>query len=580
MRSRIANSHVERWLAAALILAVAAPAAAEIGPPIQLIPQAPANRTAPAPPSVAPAVPSTSDSGGAAGISAQPLAPVDPSWIGTLGAADHAFPGSLWADTPRSLVAAALPLLQPTSSPSLQSLARRLLLSDAVAPAGSDPEAGPSLVTLRLDRLLALGRSDAAALTDSLAPTFINEAVDRDAVELKIAAGDRAGACKIVSDRVARYANAWWSRAVVACQALSGDYDQAALGLSALRDQKSIRDPAFEALIEGVMGHRPTLEKLSYPTPLSMALLAAAKLPLPADALGTANPAALAVYATSDKPPLSDRLAAAERAAALGALPPAGLGLIYAAVDFTPEERAAALNPGAVPDTPRRRAILYDIARTSEPGAARMAALAPFLAEARNRGGFVLAARIVAPLVIEIRPLPDQQSIAGDAARVLLAAHEFDAAAPWITLADQPELRFIASLAGEAKAETSAPSFAAIVAALKARNAALAPRQAALLLGLAEGLGQPVDDGLAAALLQPPHQGVLPDGVVWYAQQQAAKAERLGETVLMTLLLAQAGERLSAEPVVLAQAIAGLGAVGLDDDARALALEAALDAGV
>jgi hypothetical protein len=50
--------------------------------------------------------------------------------------------------------------------------------------------------------------------------------------------------------------------------------------------------------------------------------------------------------------------------------------------------------------------------------------------------------------------------------------------------------------------------------------------------------------------------------------------------VLTTILLASAGDHLATEPVVLAQAIAGLQAVGLDADARALAIEAALDAGI
>jgi hypothetical protein len=48
----------------------------------------------------------------------------------------------------------------------------------------------------------------------------------------------------------------------------------------------------------------------------------------------------------------------------------------------------------------------------------------------------------------------------------------------------------------------------------------------------------------------------------------------------MTLLIARSGERLSLEPVVLADAVAGLSAVGLEGDARALALEAALAAGI
>jgi hypothetical protein len=80
--------------------------------------------------------------------------------------------------------------------------------------------------------------------------------------------------------------------------------------------------------------------------------------------------------------------------------------------------------------------------------------------------------------------------------------------------------------------------------------------------------------------LRTTHSGTVPNGALWLDQQQAAKAGRLGETVLTTILLASAGDHLAAEPIVLAQAVAGLQAVGLGADARALAVEAALDAGI
>ena len=161
----------------------------------------------------------------------------------------------------------------------------------------------------------------------------------------------------------ARYSTRWWNEATIGCQALTGAYDQARLGLSAMRDQKADRDPVFETLINAILGHRGKLDKLPDPSPFRMTLLAAAKLPLPADALATAGPAALAVWATSDKEPIAARLAAGEKAEALGALPPAGLGLLYGAVEFkarrarrAPEERQAARRSAQPRDPLRPRA--------------------------------------------------------------------------------------------------------------------------------------------------------------------------------------------------------------------------------
>lgn len=139
-------------LAGALLFAL--PAAAQNGPPIQLIP--PAQRTAapqggtplnnpPAPPqsilappppppaqtpptsappasAPPPSVPPGPRSAGTvpAGITAEPLAPVDAAWVGVLPRTEGGLPRTLWQGTARSTVTAILPQLAPSTSPALQ----------------------------------------------------------------------------------------------------------------------------------------------------------------------------------------------------------------------------------------------------------------------------------------------------------------------------------------------------------------------------------------------------------------------------------------------------------------------------
>src|ERR671931_144900 len=67
---------------------------------------------------------------------------------------------------------------------------------------------------------------------------------------------------------------------------------------------------------------------------------------------------------------------------------------------------------------------------------------------------------------------------------------------------------------------------------------------------------------------------------VWLDLPRAAASRRLGETVLLAVLLASDGTRLTPEPVTLARAVDSLTAAGLDGDARAVAVEAALGAGL
>lgn len=564
-------------LLSALLLA-ASPAAAQLGAPVPLLPPKPAvpqsGGTQP------PAAPERSADQGAVAVAS--LAPDDASWSGALGEAEGAFPQTMWQGTARAFVAAALPLLAPTTSPTLRDLARRLLLSNAAAPAGPDAPGRPPLAAIRLDRLMAIGEvAGALNVMGELPPDPSGDGIDRMRVELRFAANNSLGACLSVEDLIKRFPNLWWERALIACQAIQGDGAKASLGLSLLREQKAAPDPVFEALIEALGGRPRKIDKLPDPSPLRMALLAAAKLPLPDDALTAAGPAALVAYATHDAVPVERRLAAAERAALFGALPPERLGDLYQQIEAKPEEQTAALKPGKLPEDSRSRAILYNAARSSAPAETRAAAIAALLAEARKRAAFPLAARLVAGPIGELRPDGATQSFAGEAARALLVAGEFAAARPWIDAAGSKVLTLLGSLARQPSGEPDASGVLRDgVTELMERNGGAAPAQADLLLALLAAFDAPPGAPDWSVLLAPPHEAKLPSAALWVAQQQAAAGKRVGETVLTSLLIAQSGERLSLEPVILSRTIAGLRAIGDEPAARALALEAAVDAGL
>ncbi|HUZ74983.1 MAG TPA: hypothetical protein VMU87_18510 [Stellaceae bacterium] len=557
------------------MLAGAAPAAAQAGAPIPLLPQ----QAQP---------PSIGNGAGAApppqsgAVTAAPLAPTDASWIGVLGEDQGAFPQTMWKGTPRALVAGLLPLLAPSTSPVLQDLTRRLLLSNAAAPDGQDAPDRPPLAEMRLGRLLALGDvAGAVAMMDQLPPDTSGDGLDRMKVKLSFAGADESSACNMVEKLIARDQSPWWQRALIACQALAGDGAKASLGQSLLREQKAPADPVFDALIDNLGGRPHRIDKLPDPSPLRLALLAAAKRPLPSEALAAAGPAALLAYATSEAPSLERRLPAAERAALFGALPPRRLGALYEQVMAKPGERTDALKDGKLPETAHSRAILYQVARSSAPAATRAAAITALLAEARKRDAFPFTARLLTAAVGELRPQDVSRDFAGDAARALMVDGENDAAAPWIAAAGSKELAALSALVIPPSGTADA---AAVlhdgIAELVGRDARAAPAQADLLVTLLAAFDLPVGPADWGVLLAPPHVAKIPSAALWIDQQRAAAAKRIGETVLSTILLLQSGDRLSLEPVVLARAIAGLRAIGHEADARQLALEAAIDAGL
>jgi hypothetical protein len=570
----------------ALLIAAAlsAPAAAQVGPPLRLVQPPPSGV---APQAVMPSAPDAGLGGQPLppDVQATPLAPVDTAWAGSLPASEGALPESLWQGTPKAFVIAALPQLQPSLSPTLQDLARRLLLSNAVAPLGPDLQKGQSLAALRLDRLIALGYVDAASeLMDRLPWKGDPEPLDRLRVQIGFLKNDNDGACQKVQDAISHYQDVWWDRAQIACQALARDASKASLGLSLLRERNAPRDQVFDVLIDAVGGHAGKIEHMPDATPIRVALLAAAKLPLPADALQNADPAVLRAWATNEKVPAERRLAAAERAAALGALPLDELRGLYSEITFKPEERKTAIQQAG--DNPRARALLYATAKQDSVPAARAEALQPHLQAGLKRGEFPTAARLLAPLLLELEPSPDLDWLAPTAARALYAADRPQEAARWAEIAGAPaqsQLFLVARLAlGNIGPAWPKEGLRSILEALQPKDAAVEPGRLLLAAALLQAVGEHVTPADWATLVAvPPTSGaLLPNAALWIDGRDAVVGHRLGEALLDTIMMAQTGGRLSSEPIVIAESVARLNALGMESEARHLALEAALAAGL
>jgi hypothetical protein len=511
-------------------------------------------------------------------IEVAPLAPVDTSWVGPLVPGKGGFPREMWRGTPRAFIVARLPTLQPNTSPLLQSLAQQLLLSDAVAPVPEpgEPAGDAGLMTLRLDRLLALGLvAPALPLLELIPDAAATESVARDGVELRFADNDTAGACNAVNQAIVKYTDPYWARALIACQALGGDNAKAQLGLSLLVEQKAPPDRGFNALIARLGSRAAKLPPLDDATPMDFALLAAAKAPLPPETAAKAAPAALYGWAINDKIPPAQRLVAAERAALLGALPPEALGAIYDAIAFKSDEGPAAAKAFKSAADPRARARLYQFAHRAAPDI-RQAAIMALLSEARKRGTFMLTARLVAPALAELPADNPPTPFAAMAARALIAAGQTEAAQPWLSAAQSQALLLVSQLAspgpfGPGDGQLLQDATSELTASGDAGTA-----RGDLLLALYTALdGAPILGGAVAAQPSP-----ALDSDLWNAQLDAARRHRLGQVVLATVLLDADRGALTADPILLARAIAALRAVGLDAEARRLAVEAALAAGI
>ncbi|MDB5410411.1 MAG: hypothetical protein JWL84_5323 [Rhodospirillales bacterium] len=584
---------VATWISL-LALLPAIPAAQAADPPARLgAPQ----RLTPAPRSAKPSEvppPAPESRGASGGIRVDLLAPLDPNWAGPLTEAQGGFPLDLWRGAPRALVTAVVPRLVATNSPTLQSLTNRLLLSNARAPddAPASADAGaaadpPGFAALRVDRLVAAGQIEAASALLAVAPTTGDAGpLDRRGVELAFLGNDRSTACDRIDADVRRYQGPWWSRALITCQALAGDQAKASLGLELLSEQNAPKDETFDALVEAVAGGKPRLEHLPDPSPLHLTLLAAAKLPLPDDALTGASPAVLRAWAGAEGAPPAQRLAAGERAAAFGALPLADLRNLYGMTEFTPDERAGAVGRVGADKGARGHALLYVAAQSQTFGPTRAETLQAMLSQARSDGDFVFVSRIAEPLLLDIRPSPDLAWFAPNAARALFAAGRSGEAQSWLAVAAPdavPDLYIPWRLAlGRDGPTWDAKLLAAALAGLRKSDDEAGARRAALALALLGAFDETVSGADWAPLTaQLPLASLdVPGAPIWFELPRAAADKRLGEAVLLALATAGEGDRLTAQPVRLAGAIAALREVGLEPEARAIAVEAALGAGL
>jgi hypothetical protein len=318
-----------------------------------------------------------------------------------------------------------------------------------------------------------------------------------------------------------------------------------------------------------------------------VALYRLAELPLPPATLAAASPELLAVAAREPSLVADERLAVAERAFLLGALSADGLAEQYGAAApdgadirrqiataWGTRTRAHAYQALRAQDTPERGQILDALWRAAE-GSERFLIALPFAAA-------------FAELPVE----RSRERLAPSAARALLAAERPIPAARWYSLlgadaaadpqarADLVALTPLFALAGFG-GSGAVPDFDS--EAMDAWLAATPDGQAkaARLLALLEGIGVPVPETAWQRLLAAPDPGSAPAPAapLWRALEDAAADRHLGETVLLALYML-GGQPQAAHPEALAAGLRALRSVGLNQEARAIAMATALQMGL
>lgn len=523
------------------------------------------------------------------------LEAVNSESLGVLDEPGGGLGSDMWVGTGRGLVEALLPRLPAeTDSAVMRDLMRRLLLTAATAPQG--PGGGESLLTMRLERLAAMGDSrGVAALLGSVPARDLDDRMAQVGVDGLLLAGETASACDKARGFIRESGALYWQKVFIFCQALEGDSTGAAIGLSLLREGgHDLEDEAFFILAQRLTDvPDAALASLPQPTPLHLAMLRAAQAPVPADALATTDPGVLRGIALNGDADPDVGLAAAERAEAAGALSAAELGTLYDAIPFTEDELANALTIAEQSYGARARALLHQAARRHGVPTARAAVLQLGWSLAREASVYGTSVRVGIPLMREIAPAVELSWFARDAARALFLTGMHEQALAWFELLRKQSVvnpraadATIAlwPIARLANPGGRVPWDAGLLEAwwnTRKDEVVDIEIRAGLLYSLLTAFGDRVGPAAWRVILDGPshEQATVPVPAIWNLLSAASLAGRRGEAVLLALLaLGEAGPA-RADPLTLAAVLPALWAVGLEREARALAIEAAIARG-
>ena len=529
------------------------------------------------------------------GIEVDTIGGINLDAIGILGPENGGFGRDLWRGTSWRSVERLMPgLTGEMGSPAMRRLARRLLLTGGAPPRrlSDSPSDDGGFLSLRIDRLAALG--DVAGLNGLLSavPQRVDEADERIArarVEGLLLTGKTDQACQRIGQEInRRHDVAYWRKSLVFCQIAGGRIDQARLALDLMREQGMEEDRDFLSLVSAYDGVQ--VAQVAIDSPLDFALLGAVGQPYPEGLSSEASPGLLVALADAGEAPLEQRAEAAEKAVQLGVMAADRLTALYRQFQFDAERIDAAGRGEVEPSGPAGRALLYQAIATRVVPGRRASLLSETLETARDEGRYAMAVQVLLPVILEVEPRPEIAWFAADAGRALYATGRFEEAGTWLTLARQeaiinPDAATAAAALwpyGRLAGYSPFPWSGDLEGWTEARSVEGGPsqRDIAMLRSAFTALGE--SDSLAwiDLVAKDEDERRRPDAALLYALEHAGDMRRTGETVLLALLALGPAGPGDSHPVAFNKALQALRQVGLEREARSLAIEAALAKGL
>lgn len=510
---------------------------------------------------------------------------IDPSGAGILDGSSGGLPSNIYAGSPRAAIVARIAQLPAApNSPAMQSLLRRVLLSSTKPPAGTTPPDEPSMLALRLRKLVAGGRIAEAAMLGAQSGRDDRFARQTWAEALLLQGRDN-DACGDATSLRQSLSDEFWIKLRAYCYLAEGDTSAATLTIDVMRERGISDDVFFNLASVLTDGSKAKVDALPAPGAIHVALLNRTRTPVPASLAGWL-PARNVFLTGSDA---ASKLVALDRAATAGLASVEELVDAYNAEGFTPdqhddpEEWAPKMSP-----TQANALYFQAIERRTRP-AARAAAFAAALERADAQNRFALFAQASRTMARQMPAVAETAWLAPAIMRVLLYNGDAKQAAQWLAMMTSPtDVPTVNAMRiHSAIVYPSAENLAHLPQALEwlGENAlkaggskdwlmARALREVPLLDALGYTIPPQAQWALTAAPPQAPLQGAAGEAAT--AMTRSAYQQRVGETVLNVLVALGAPGPAKAPVSVVARSVDALATIGMRDEARAIAAEAVL----
>lgn len=576
------STAIKRSLLAALTASLLGmfhvPAHAQSGP-VQLLKKRQPDRATPPGPAVEQPQPG---SRAPSGVTVRRLGVVSAESVGVLTSGQGGLGSGMWGNLDRSRVAALLEALpDQLASPALRDLQQRLLLTAATIPSGE----GRSILELRALKLAALGDLESVERLVGSAPDRQgNEVLDRLMAEAALMSSDPMTACASAGYVNQQYNTGFWQRLDIYCRIRQQDRNGAMLGLDLLRESSGTAPFLLAAEATLAAASQPSIQADGLDV-LDVAMLIAGGYGPPPEAIETIPTSTLLSLAFADTVPTEIRLLAAERGVAAGVVEADTLRSIYQFVGFgtaqisDPIAAAETLAPG------QARALLYQASQSQSFDAAQAELMRAALATAGTAWQYLVVAHAFQPVVSSISPNPSLNWFAPFAVAGLLTAGDYSSAERWVAMmeANAPVSDEAARLAHDLRpliwvAQSPVPTLPQIASVFPGTDAGADLSVRARLLPLMAAVDIETPGESWTPLLSwtaPQAVEIAPEHLI-AGLRRASNENRTAETAVLALrLLGAAGPGGSARQAVVV-AVEALNRVGLEMDARAIALESAI----